>query len=342
MAANFSLAVLAAAILTDKLRADNWTDLPPLPAAISGQFAGVSHGALLVVGGSSFEKPPYDGGVKQWLDTIQVLVPHASQWQTFHTSGPIAYGGSITWGDALIMAGGSDGRNNFREVRKVEWIGDKPIETKLPPLPIPLANCEAALIGNRMFVFGGQQSPTAASASNSLFSLDLVNPQSGWQTLDALPGPARILPVFASAGPDLYVFGGAELTPSGRRYLRDGWRWRTAEGRTSREGWRPVPRPPFAMVAAPAVMLSAKSIAVFGGDDGEFALRVEELRDRHPGFSKDVYEFRIDRPEWIRRGTLPLGLVTTTAVRWHDRIVIPGGEDRPGHRSARVLGWLPE
>jgi N-acetylneuraminic acid mutarotase len=78
-------------------------------------------------------------------------------------------------------------------------------------------------------------------------------------------------------------------------------------------------------------------VVVFSGDDGELAPRVQELGHRHPGFSREIltYDPRTDR--WSRAGSLPVSLVTTNAVRWNDRWVIPGGEDRPGHRSATVL-----
>jgi hypothetical protein len=33
----------------------------------------------------------------------------------------------------------------------------------------------------------------------------------------------------------------------------------------------------------------------------------------------------------------PVSLVTTSAVNWQGAVIIPGGEDRPGHRSARAL-----
>lgn len=329
--------LLGASLLaaTAAARSGSWTDLPALPVAISGQFAGVSHGALIVVGGSSFEKPPYDGGVKQWHDRILVLAPGSSQWHSFPREGPIGYGGSVTWRDSLVMAGGSNGAAHTRNVRRIEWRDGKPVITALPGLPEATANCEAALIGDMMYVFGGQDAPASTKASSSLVRLDLAHPERGWRTLPPLPGPGRILPVFAAVGSQLFVFGGAELTPRGRHYLQDGWRWSEAGG------WRSTVPPSHPMVAAPAVAIDPGSVLVFGGDDGANATRVEELRERHPGFHTEVYEFSAAQQKWTRRAALPLGLVTTTAVVWQGRIVIPGGEDRPGHRSARVLGWNP-
>jgi N-acetylneuraminic acid mutarotase len=326
---------LAASLFITAMQNAQWRDLAPLPRDTSGQFAGVSHGALIVVGGSRFDKAPYDGGIKQWLDSVFVLEPDAQEWLTFHGPHAMAYGGSVTWRNSLVVAGGSDGRRNFREAYRVEWENGQPAFTPLPELPFPLANCEAELIGDRMYVFGGQQSPDTATASKALLSLDLSDPGKGWSQLDPLPGAGRILPVFAESGGDLYVFGGAELTSRGRVYLTDGWRWRSGSG------WQSVAGPPFAMVAAPAVS-SRERILVFGGDDGENANRVEELRDRHPGFSKDIYEFHASQQAWTKLGVLPVGLVTTSPVTWRQGVVIPGGEDRPGHRSARVISWNPQ
>ncbi len=39
---------------------------------------------------------------------------------------------------------------------------------------------------------------------------------------------------------------------------------------------------------------------------------------------------------WRAIGTLPAGLVTTNVVRHGNRVIIAGGEDRPGHRVADV------
>ncbi len=48
----------------------NWQKLPDLPQPSGGQLAGVSGGALLVIGGSYFKVSIFEGGTKLWLDTI--------------------------------------------------------------------------------------------------------------------------------------------------------------------------------------------------------------------------------------------------------------------------------
>lgn len=111
----FPLPILAfAADPADRLE---WRDLPALPQALGGQFAGVSNGALLAVGGSGFEVSIFEGGQKKWHDSIYVLEPGASGW---HLAGrldrPLAYGGSVTVTDGLICIGGSSSERHFADV----------------------------------------------------------------------------------------------------------------------------------------------------------------------------------------------------------------------------------
>jgi len=132
------------------------------------------------------------------------------------------------------------------------------------------------------------------------------------------------------------VISGAELHPDStgkpvRRYLRDGYRYRPGEG------WEPIADLPHPVVAAPALAYGSSHILVFGGDDGELASRMWELKEKHPGFRRDVLAYHTITDTWAVVDSLPLGLVTTTACSWRDLAVLPGGEDRPGHRSPRVL-----
>jgi N-acetylneuraminic acid mutarotase len=212
-------------------------------------------------------------------------------------------------------------------------------KSALPALPQPLANMGAALIGRAIFVAGGQIAPASTEATKTIFALDLDAREPKWKALDPIPGPARILPVVVSQGAALFVVSGAELLsgPDGkvsRRYLNDGWRYTPGADNNS---WRRIANVPQPVVAAPAIDDGASRILVFGGDDGANAHRVFELKDNHPGFSRDILAYDTATDKWSMQGELPISLVTTSAVKRQSAIVIPGGEDRPGHRSARVM-----
>lgn len=304
--------------------------LPSLPRAISGQCAGVSNGALVVVGGSYFPVPLFEGGTKTWVDTIAVLTPGAREWKTFRAPRPVAYAACVTTREGLIIAGGGDALANFREVFRVHWSGSRIDVTPLPSLPEPVANASAALAGRTMYVVGGQGSPTASEAIKALWSLDLDGSGAKWQRLEDCPGAGRILPVAGVVNGALFVASGAQLSAGKRTYLRDAWQYKPGQG------WKRAGDAPRAIVAAPVLAMNS-TIYVLGGDDGANAARIQELKDAHPGFSRTILAWRPDAGTWRESGAYPAGLVTTMAVEWNGQVVIAGGEDRPGHRSDAVV-----
>ena len=333
----------------------SWGELPSLPAPRSGQMVGVSQGALLTIGGTDFPVPLAAGGRKVWYGEILALRPGRTAWETVgQLDHPLAYGGSVTTADGVITLGGSDAERHYATVSRwrLRAEGDtlRIERTGLPSLPAPLALAGAARLGQRVYVAGGQRSPSAVIAERRLWSLDLTRPEAGWTEHEPWPGPGRILPVLVAQGDALYLLSGAELVEAGdgapvRRYLRDGYRYRPTEG------WRRVADSPRPVVAAPAAPVGQSHLLVFGGDDGSLAPRVRELGENHPGFSREVLAYHTITNTWIKAGEIPQGLVTTAAVSWEGRFVIPGGEDRPGHRRASTLaatlpprqgvfGWL--
>jgi N-acetylneuraminic acid mutarotase len=77
-----------------------------------------------------------------------------------------------------------------------------------------------------------------------------------------------------------------------------------------------------------------ENFVIFGGNDGTSSIAMREL---HPGFQREVLIYDASRKAWRVQGEMPVSLVTTGSVRFGNGIVIPGGEDRPGSRSARVI-----
>ena len=355
---DFALAMLALMIMSifsqvapDSLSGsiDERLDLPPLPdlpRASGGQMAGISNGSLVVIGGSYFQGSIFDGGRKIWLDTILVLEPPGKAWRVAGVlDHPLGYGAAVSVDDSVIVIGGSDGVRHYADVRRLCWKDGRLEQTVLPSLPQPLANIGAAVIDQTIFVAGGQRAPDSTAAMKTLFALDLGAHTPEWKALEPIPGAARILPVVAAQGGALFVISGAELLPAAegqtvRRYLNDGWRY--LPGHRADRGWMRIADVPRPVVAASALGEGATGdggarILVFGGDDGANAQRILELKDNHPGFSRDVLAYDSGINQWSKTGELPISLVTTAASKWQGAVVIAGGEDRPGHRSARVL-----
>ncbi|MCC7340553.1 MAG: hypothetical protein IT170_05660 [Bryobacterales bacterium] len=319
-------------------RERRWARLPDLPAGLAGQFVGVHGGALIVAGGSDFPVPSWSGGQREWSAKAFVLSQPDGEWRESTLPVSLAHGSAVSHARGVLLIGGSGPGGYLHECR---WLRSNGHEARLdaaPDLPAPLAYCGAARVGNTAYVFGGQTSPTTTRAERVLYSLDLARLSAGWRVEREFPGTGRIYAAVASAGGLLFVAGGASLSagPDGkpqRTYLRDAWAYHP------REGWRVLPDLPGLACAAPSIGIGDR-FAIFGGSDGSLDARVAELKDRHPGFPRAIQVYTPARNAWQNHGEVPFSLVATTAVEWRGRAVIPGGEDRPSHRSRAV--WAAE
>ncbi len=336
----------------DPPRMFDWKTLPTLPMPLSGHFAGTSNGALIVAGGTNFPVSLFEGGTKEWYDSVYVLPKGEKAWKKGGTlPHSLAYGASVSTDEGLVCIGGGDAEKHYPKAFLLQYAkGATPrtaatIESvSLPDLWEARAFFGAALLGDLIYVVGGQTDPKSTEALNSACVLSFRSDDAMWLMIEPLPGPGRILPVVAAQDGAVYVFGGCSLSPGPdgkavRKYLWDGYCYRPGKG------WKKVADLPWPVTAAPSIAHGPSHILVFGGDDGALVDRVQELKDKHPGFSRQLIAYHTITDRWAWMGTLPKGLVTTNAVTWEGSIVIPGGEDRPGHRSAEVLsakGMKPE
>ena len=313
-----------------------WRTLPPLPQALGGQFAGVSNDKLLVAGGSYFDTPPWDGGMKQRLDTVYALDHGGEAWKKVgKLPFPIASGAAASTPAGLLCTGGQLAGTSSKQCLQLSLRDGKLLVERMPDLPHTLSMHAAACDGANVYIAGGQETAGSTESLRVFWRLQLGDAKAGWKKLPDLPSPGRILPVLVAAKKEIYVISGAELTgtpgpPPGRRFLTDAHRY------TDRNGWEKIGGPPRAVQGGEAVF-SYGRLLIFSGNDGEYAAREYELRSRHPGFSKNVLCYSIESGEWTVAAQMPECLVTSGAAMWGAEFVIPGGEVRPAHRSATVL-----
>lgn len=347
----FGIAVttlLVSLLATANVHADlAWEDLPPLPVPTSGHFVGQHNGALIVAGGSNFTVSPFQGGEKEWLDRIWVLEPGGEAWIDGGTlPGPRAYGGTVSLDVGVWLIGGTDGKTCFDDVLELRWENGK-IQIVSPEgdggkLPGPSAFHGAAQVGRFVYVVGGQADPKSTEARHSIWWFDLDKPLPGWWELSRpMPGPARMLPVVVGRDEGLYVVSGASLFAkddgsTGRVFLNDAYRF------DFKNGWKTLTGPPVPVLAAAAVPWGQAHLLVASGDDGSLFEKSAELKDDHPGFPNTLWAYHTITDTWVQRGTVPSAYVTTQGIVWEGAMVIPAGEDRPGHRGTRVMSGIPE
>jgi SSS family transporter len=315
-----------------------WTQLPSLPdgRGFAGPFAGISDGALVVAGGANFpDAMPWQGGTKVWYDTVFVLDRPDGSWRVAgKLPRPSAYGVSITTDRGIVCVGGSDAEGHYAECFRLRLKGGAPEIDLLPALPRPTANACGALLNNTIYVAGGIEQPNVTAAFHTFWALDLERLDEGWRELPAWPGEARMLATAAAQDGAFYLIGGAALSAGSdgkpaRQWLRDAYKF------VPHRGWQHVAALPHPIVAAPspAIPIGRTDLLLLGGDDGSQA---NDPPQAHRGFSREVLAYHAITDTWSVRGTLPFSLVTTPLVRWGERIVVPGGESRPGVRSVEV------
>ncbi|WP_435018124.1 galactose oxidase [Tundrisphaera sp. TA3] len=320
-----------------------WERLPSLPdrEGFAGSFAGVSGGALVVAGGANFPgAKPWEGGTKAWTDAVFVLDRPGGEWKMAgKLPRPLGYGVSATWGDGVICVGGSDAGRHHADAFRLVWKDGRIAVEPFPALPQPVANACGAVVGNTLYVAGGQETPDATGALDAAWAIDLDAPSPAWRAIAACPGGGRILAVAAACDGAFWVAGGAGLEAGEggkavRRYRTDAHRFDPGRG------WTRVADLPRPVVAAPSPAPSdARGFLVAGGDDGS---RAGMAQERHTGFDRKAIRFDLAAGRWAGAGDLPAPRVTVPAVRWGRSWVIPGGEVRPGVRSPEVWSWTSD
>lgn len=277
-----------------------WSSLPSLPPSlgqptqpgVASPFVGVHGDALIVAGGANFpERAPWDGGAKIWWDDIWVLERRADgapAWiadRSVRLPRRLGYGVSVSTPLGVVCAGGHDAERAYADVFMLSWNGQRRElrRTELPPMPQPLTFMAGALVGDMLYVAGGQHVMKGAEPTSVFWSLDLSKrskpDQLKWTSLPTWPGPPRVLAAAAGqrtgTGGEFFLFGGrVPRTGQATEILADAYAF-NVRTRT----WRTLPKvgggAGVSVMAAAAIEAGNNEIFVFGGDRGELFLELE-------------------------------------------------------------------
>src|SRR5690606_11778553 len=147
---------------------------------------------------------------------------------------------------------------------------------------------------------GGQSDTQLASAHAEAYVLDLLKRASKaafvWpRAVDCPGGPRGLHAVgaqYSTAEECLYAMGARREEAGKVVFLNDPW----MHNRMGK--WRQGGEMPRAVAAAPAVAVGKHSIYLLGGDDGSRFDQTDELRDQHPGFSRQALVYITAEERW--------------------------------------------
>ncbi|MGH8018055.1 MAG: hypothetical protein ACREIA_07155 [Opitutaceae bacterium] len=180
-----------------------WTRLADLPdpAGLKGMHGGVSHGRLILAGGSNFPIPNTEGGKKTFhaaIYTQPLSEGGMTPWIRDEQSLPagLAEGACVTTPDGVAALGGFAKSGPVATAFLMQWdaVSGRAVFRDLPDLPSARAYAAAAWLDGRLYVAGGQNS---AGGMQEFLVLDLQSKTPHWETLPSWPGPRRFGAVLA-------------------------------------------------------------------------------------------------------------------------------------------------
>ncbi len=333
----------------------SWDELPPVPGelGIAGPFAGVHNDVLIVAGGANFPEPVWEND-KVWHDRIFVLTKDGGNY-VWKNGGKlpraIAYGAAVSTKDGVVCMGGNDSDETFDQVFLLSWDqGSEQVSTTTYPLlPKPCAFSAATIIGDVIYLAGGQSGQSLESAMSNFWSLDLtkkmVKEEFVWKELPAWPGPTRALNLTVSQhngyNDCVHVISGRRQEgdgddPASFEFLKDVWEYNPAK-----KSWRRRVDAPRCLMAGTGIGFGQSHIFVLGGATEKLFFKGNELKNEHPGFIKRSLAYHTITDTWTEAGATPANHVTTIAVKWRGDIIVPSGEVHPRVRSPKVFRVSP-
>lgn len=179
---------------------------PGYSLGVSACYAGQIGDYLVVAGGCNF---PEAGKPKKYYAGVYAarMDRAALQWRLVgFLPEAAAYGATVASGDSLLFIGGNNTDHALAAVYSVRLnsAGTDVLINRLADLPATADNMAVALVGNDVFVVGGNQ--------NGKPSADVLRYKLGASTVSSanlrIPGAPRVQPVAAAYNDKLYVWGG--------------------------------------------------------------------------------------------------------------------------------------
>jgi len=189
-----------------------------------------------------------------------------STWTSTRVTVP-RYAATAKWGDKMLIIGGLMDGKPVSTVSLLEVVSGQPVLHPMPPLPEAVVGAGAAVISQKLHVFGGATSVEPVAFTADFRVLDLGQPDSQWVAGPAFPGEPRAFFAATEQYGMLCVFGGIG---NGPRFLAETWVFRPSplEG-TNEAGWKRLTDVPEPVARSVALPMGQAQVVVIGGERGE-------------------------------------------------------------------------
>jgi len=318
----------------------SWQQTAPMPIGKGGQVCGVINGKVFVAGGTYW----IDGEKKVWSGDLYVYHPDADTWcEGPAMPVPLSYGTGDAVDGKLYVVSGSDGARDYADVwicepapccakcKRAHAPGQErtcphraPRWVKGPSLPAPRIYSASAVVGSKLYVFGGAaRNDLTGELYDSALVLDTDNLDQGWQKVQSMPGPGRTLMAAATVGTRIYLLGG--YVHKGKDFCnsRDVLVYDTGSG-----SWGRLPRLPYATRCSDAAAVGGQ-LYVLGG-----YVEWRALADIDESFTDKILRLDPVFGTFTEVGKLPIPNCGVSPRLLPDgRLFINGGEDEKKHRS---------
>jgi serine/threonine-protein kinase PknK len=286
-----------------------WESQSPLPEPRAALLHAVVDGRLLAAGGTLWKQDR-----KLWSTRCDFFDPRTNTWRTGPPlPAPRADSAVIeTAGEFLFIGGTSDGRvlDDVLVYSGTGWRSRPEMR-----LPAPRSYAQAALVGRRIYLFGGlEKAGEIGSANRDVWMWNLDKPGGGWRHVSTMPEPARSNYAFAVLNGKAYIFGGVAPDGAAFRNLSESWSYDL-----NTNEWSPLPTVPIATRAWSAAVWQ-NSILLLGGYTDQFAA--------------SILSFSPDSRDFIYAGDLPEGLADARFLSIGGSLYVTGGESGVKIRSA--------
>jgi N-acetylneuraminic acid mutarotase len=294
-----------------------WTEGPRLPVGLGGHVAAVVDDRLLVMGGTNWVDEK-----KYWRDQVWALDGKNRSWREWgKLPVGLALSAPVVTDDSLLLLGGWTERGST--ARTFRCANGAVTPSTLKNLPSDRALAGGGAAGEAIYVIGGLADPVEfKTAMASVIRLIPNDEKGGWA--EVAPLPKRLgLATTVSSGGKIFVFGGMGPSGDSTADSADAFCYDPVLDR-----WTKLSPLPGARRGAAGLAIDDRYILMVGGCRGEKdgPVMLDEVL---------TYDIRADRYRVCT--PLPYAALCEQAVMKDGRIYVLGGEDRPRHRTDRVV-----